>query len=87
MGPDVHPGNIEENITTEGIDLRSLPIGTRLQIGDANIGEVSQTGRERHTRRAIYYQAGYHVMPKNGSVITVIRGGDVRKGDMIRASD
>src|SRR5512134_3278126 len=48
MGLDVHPGDFAENITTEGMDLLSLPIGTRIRIGDAIIGEVSQIGKECH---------------------------------------
>jgi MOSC domain-containing protein YiiM len=81
MGLDVHPGDFAENITTEGIDLLSLPVGTRLQIGDAIIGEVSQIGKECHTRCAIYHQAGDCVMPKEGIFIKVIHGGKIRKGD------
>jgi len=64
MGLDVKAGDFAENITTEGIDLVSLPVGTRLQIGQDIIGEVSQIGKECHTRCAIYYQAGDCVMPK-----------------------
>jgi len=81
MGLDVHPGDFAENITTEGIDLLSLPVGTRIQIGDAIIGQVSQIGKECHTRCAIYYQAGDCVMPKEGIFIKVIHGGIIRKGD------
>jgi len=54
VGLDVHPGDFAENITTEGIDLVSLPVGTRLTIGDEVVGEVSQIGKECHTRCAIY---------------------------------
>jgi MOSC domain-containing protein YiiM len=83
MGLDVHPGDFAENITTEGLDLVSLPLGTRLQIGRDIIGEVSQIGKECHTRCAIYYQAGDCVMPKEGIFIKVIQGGIVRTGDTI----
>jgi len=82
-GLDVKAGDFAENITTEGIDLVSLPIGTRLQIGQDIIGEVSQIGKECHTRCAIYYQAGDCVMPKEGIFIKVIKGGTVRNGDTI----
>jgi len=81
MGLDVKPGDFAENITTEGIDLLSLPLGTRLQIGEEIVGEVSQIGKECHTRCAIYYQAGDCVMPKEGIFIKVINGGAIRKGD------
>jgi len=83
MGLDVKAGDFAENITTEGIDLVSLPIGTRLKIGQDIIGEVSQIGKECHTRCAIYYQAGDCVMPKEGIFITVVQGGTIRNGDKV----
>jgi MOSC domain-containing protein YiiM len=83
MGLNVSPGDFAENITTEGIDLVSLPVGTRMRIGDEVTGEVSQIGKECHTRCAIYYQAGDCVMPKEGIFVRVINGGTVRKGDSI----
>lgn len=84
MGLNVHPGDFAENITTEGLDLVSLPIGTCMQIGNEVVGEVSQIGKECHTRCAIYYQAGDCVMPKEGIFIKVLKGGRVRKGDEIK---
>jgi len=83
-GLDVKAGDFAENITTEGIDLVSLPLGTLLQIGQDIIGEVSQIGKECHTRCAIYYQAGDCVMPKEGIFIRVIKGGMIREGDSIQ---
>jgi MOSC domain-containing protein YiiM len=83
MGLDVSPGDFAENITTEGIDLVSLPIGTKVRIGGEVVGEVSQIGKECHTRCAIYYQAGDCVMPKEGIFIKVLRGGKVRAGDSV----
>ena len=82
MGLDVNAGDFAENITTTGIDLVSLPIGTRLQVGQA-LMEVTQIGKECHTRCAIYYQAGDCVMPKEGIFARVITGGQVRPGDEI----
>lgn len=82
-GLDVNPGDFAENITTEGVDLVSLPVGTTMRIGGEVIGEVSQIGKECHTRCAIYYQAGDCVMPKEGIFIRVIEGGIVRPGDMV----
>jgi MOSC domain-containing protein YiiM len=82
-GLDVKPGDFAENITTEGLDLLSLPIGTKLSIGSDVVGEVSQIGKECHNRCAIYYQAGDCVMPKEGIFIKVLKGGRIRKGDMI----
>ena len=83
MGLDVKPGDFAENITTEGLDLVSLPIGTEVHIGSEVLGEVSQIGKECHTRCAIYYQAGDCVMPKEGIFIKVLKGGKVRVGDSI----
>ncbi|SPQ01334.1 MOSC domain containing protein [Candidatus Sulfobium mesophilum] len=83
MGLNVSPGDFAENITTEGIDLVSLPVGTRIRIGAEVVGEVSQIGKECHTRCAIYYQAGDCVMPKEGIFIRVLEGGKVKKGDRI----
>ena len=82
-GLDVKPGDFAENITTEGLDLITLPIGTKINIGSGVIGEVSQIGKECHTRCAIYYQAGDCVMPKEGIFIKVLKGGKVRAGDRI----
>ncbi|MBI5640052.1 MAG: MOSC domain-containing protein [Nitrospirae bacterium] len=83
MGLDVHPGDFAENITTEGLDLPSLPVGTKMNIGPEVAGEVSQIGKECHTRCAIYYQAGDCVMPKEGIFIRVLKGGRIRKGDSV----
>ncbi len=83
MGLNVSPGDFAENITTEGIDLVSLPVGTKMLIGAEVVGEVSQIGKECHTRCAIYYQAGDCVMPKEGIFIRVLKGGKVRKGDNV----
>lgn len=82
-GLDVNPGDFAENITTEGIDLLSLPVGTRMRIGSEVIAEVSQIGKECHTRCAIYVQAGDCVMPKEGIFIRILRGGNIKVGDSI----
>lgn len=83
MGLDVGPGDFAENITTEGIDLVSLPVGTRLAVGSGIELEVSQIGKECHTRCAIYYQAGDCVMPKEGIFVRVLKGGKIKAGDII----
>jgi MOSC domain-containing protein YiiM len=81
-GLDVKAGDFAENITTEGIDLPSLPIGTRLEIGET-LNEVTQIGKECHTRCAIYYQAGDCVMPREGIFVRVLRGGLIKPNDLI----
>jgi len=82
MGLAVDAGDFAENITTSGIDLVSLPIGTRLAVGETVL-EVTQIGKECHTRCAIFYQAGDCVMPKEGIFARVIKGGEVAPGDQV----
>jgi len=82
MGLDVNAGDFAENITTKGIELVSLPIGTRLQIGGSLL-EVTQIGKECHTRCAIYYQAGDCVMPKEGIFAKVLSGGMIHPVDEV----
>jgi len=83
LGLDVDNGDFAENLTTEGIELVSLPIGTKLQVGEALL-EVTQIGKECHTRCAIYHQAGDCVMPKEGIFARVLQGGPVNAGTEIR---
>lgn len=83
MGLKVGPGDFAENITTEGIDLLSLPIGSRIRIGEDIELEVSQIGKTCHSRCAIYQQAGDCVMPREGIFVRVIKGGIVKRGDRI----
>mgnify|MGYP002397603432 FL=1 len=75
-------GAFGENIVTRGIALTSLPVGTRLRLGEALL-EVSRIGKECHSRCAIYYQAGDCVMPKEGIFARVVEGGSVKAGDPI----
>lgn len=85
LGLDVDSGDFAENITTSDIELVTLPIGTRLQVG-ATLLEITQIGKECHTRCAIYYQAGDCVMPKEGIFAKVITGGMVRPGDKVNTA-
>lgn len=77
------PGRFAENITTEGIRLYELPVGTKLQIGET-IQEVTQIGKECHTRCQIYHKVGACVMPQEGIFTKVLKGGVVRPGDEIK---
>jgi MOSC domain-containing protein YiiM len=77
-------GDFAENITTSGIDIVLLPIGFRLRVGEALL-EVTQIGKECHTRCAIYQQAGDCVMPKEGIFARVLQDGTVKHGDRIRS--
>ena len=83
LGLKVGHGDFAENLTTEGVDLVHLPIGTTIRIGHAVILRVTQIGKECHTRCAIYYQAGDCVMPKEGIFAEVISEGEVKAGDEI----
>jgi MOSC domain-containing protein YiiM len=84
LGLKVDVGDFAENLTTQGLDLVTLPVGTKLEIGSEILLEVSQIGKECHTKCAIYYQAGDCVMPREGIFAKVIKGGRVRIGDLIR---
>ncbi len=82
-GLSVKAGDFAENITTEGIEVAALPIGTTLEMGESLI-EVTQIGKECHSHCAIYQQAGDCVMPREGIFVRVLRGGRVAAGDPIR---
>lgn len=84
QGLKVGPGDFAENLTVEGIDLPSLPVGTRLRLGKVAILRVTQIGKECHHHCAIYQQAGDCVMPKEGIFAEVLLGGEVKKGDELR---
>jgi MOSC domain-containing protein YiiM len=86
-GLDVDSGDFAENLTTEGIDLVSLPVGTRITVGKDIELEVSQIGKVCHNRCAIYYQAGDCVMPKEGIFVKVLSSGTVKTGDRIKVTD
>lgn len=82
-GLDVGPGDFGENITTQGINMKEMPLGTRLQVGSALV-EVSQIGKVCHTRCAIYYLAGDCIFPREGVFGWVVEPGEVRVGDEVR---
>jgi MOSC domain-containing protein YiiM len=83
MGLDVHAGDFAENITTSGVDLLSLPLGTRVRLGDSALLEITQHGKKCHAPCAIYHQAGTCVMPTEGIFARVLEGGSVKVGDAI----
>ncbi|MFC1970443.1 MOSC domain-containing protein [Chloroflexota bacterium] len=87
QGFDLKPGDFAENITTEGINLVSLPIGTRITAGNEVILEISQIGKECHAACAIRRQVGDCIMPREGVFGRVIHGGRVKAGDPISIED
>lgn len=87
LGLELKPGDFAENITTEGIDLLKVPVGTRVTVGQQVVLEISQHGKECHTGCAIRKQVGQCIMPVEGVFARVIRGGIVRPGDEIATGD
>jgi molybdopterin adenylyltransferase len=81
-GLDVGYGDFAENLTTEGIDLPALPIGTILLVGGTTL-RVSQIGKECHARCNIFFQVGDCVMPREGIFAEVLGEGEVAVGDEI----
>lgn len=81
-GLDVVAGNFAENLTTEGVDLTSLAVGTHIRIAETEL-VISQLGKICHTRCAIYHQAGDCVMPREGIFAVVIEGGQINVGDQL----
>jgi len=85
-GADVKPGDFGENVLTAGIDLTALPLGAVLVVGGARL-EVTQKGKECHTRCAIFDAAGACVMPTDGVFCRVLAGGPIRPGDPVRVEE
>ncbi len=81
-GLDLPHGSFAENLTTEGIELFILPVGTVFKIGDT-IQELTQIGKKCHTGCAISQLVGKCVMPKEGIFTKVLKEGIVRPGDLI----
>jgi MOSC domain-containing protein YiiM len=82
-GLDLKPGDFAENITTKDINLASLPVGTRLNIGREAVLEMTQIGKECHAACAIRKQVGDCIMPREGVFAKVIRSGRIKAGDII----
>jgi len=84
LGLDVGPGDFAENLTSEGIELASLPISTHISIREKVVLEITQIGKECHSGCEIRRQTGKCIMPKEGVFAKVISGGPVRAGDEVR---
>jgi len=83
-GREFKPGDFAENITTSGIELACLPVGTRLQAGSEVTLEITQIGKKCHSGCAIFKEVGNCIMPKEGVFARVLKGGTIRPGDEIR---
>lgn len=82
-GLDINYGDFAENLTIEGIDLVSLPVGTKLKIGDRIILRITQIGKECHKGCEIFRQVGDCIMPREGVFAEVLEDGVVKVGDDI----
>ena len=87
LGLKLQPGDFAENITTEGIDLIHLPVGSRILVGGEVILEVTQIGKECHTACAIRRQVGECIMPEEGVFARVVHGGLVRPGYIVKTGE
>lgn len=81
--PQLRPGAFAENLTTEFISVPNLNVGDIVQIGKSSELEITQIGKECHTRCGIYYAVGDCVMPREGIFAKVIRGGEIFVNDSI----
>lgn len=82
-GADVGLGDFGENFVIRGIDLDVLSVGDLLAVGKDAVLEVTQRGKECHTRCAIYYSVGRCIMPTHGIFARVIEAGVVAEGDAV----
>ena len=87
MGLTLNPGAFAENLTTRGIELVTIPIGTKVKVGKEVVLEISQIGKVCHTGCAISKQVGTCVMPKEGVFGKVLKGGTISPGDAIKVVD
>ena len=84
QGLDVTFGDFAENIASVGVDWKTLPLGTRVKLGDAVVVEITQIGKECHNKCAIYYMAGDCIMPREGVFAKVLEEGTIHCGDEIQ---
>ena len=84
LGLELGPGAFAENLTTEGIDLVSIPVGTKVKVGKEVVLEISQIGKECHAGCAIFQKVGKCVMPKEGVFGRVVKSGTITAGDKIK---
>jgi MOSC domain-containing protein YiiM len=82
-GAKVSPGDFAENITTEDIDLLKLSIGSKLKLGKGVELEITQFGKQCHSRCEIFNQVGDCIMPREGIFAKVTRPGSIKVGDVI----
>lgn len=84
MSEDIPLGSFAENITTEGIDLLSLKVGTKVRLGNEAVIEITQHGKTCHDRCEIYKRHGRCVMPEEGVFAKVVKSGRISQGDKLK---
>lgn len=82
-GLELEPGAFGENLVVSGLDIDALGLGSRLAVGEAEL-EITQIGKECHSRCAIYHTTGDCIMPRRGRFAVVLRGGEVTSGAPVR---
>jgi len=82
-GAKVSPGDFAENITTEGLNLHELPVGSKLKLGQSVELEITQFGKKCHSRCEIFEQVGDCIMPREGVFARVTRAGSINVGGVI----
>ncbi len=87
MGAKVSPGSFAENITTEGIELLELAVGSKIKLGKSVELEITQFGKKCHSRCEIFEQVGDCIMPREGVFVKVAEGGVIKVGDIIEVLD
>ncbi|MCE5264643.1 MAG: MOSC domain-containing protein [Deltaproteobacteria bacterium] len=83
LGLELNSGDFAENLTIEGMELFTIPVGTQLKVGSEVILEISQIGKACHKGCAIFQAVGTCIMPKEGVFARVIRGGKIADGDAV----
>jgi len=86
-GISVGPGDFAENLTTSGLELHALPVGTRLRIGESVVLEITQIGKSCHSECEIRRIVGECIMPSEGVFARVVVGGSVAAGDSVEVTD
>ena len=87
QGLDVTFGDFAENISTSGIDWKTIPVGKKIRLGREAVIEITQIGKICHNKCAIFYKAGDCIMPKEGVFAKVLQEGLIQCGDEIEIMD
>ena len=82
QGYNVGPGSFAENVTTRGLDLLAIPIGSKVRVGEVLL-EITQKGKECHDGCAVYKEIGACIARAEAIFGRVLEGGRVRAGDLV----